>query len=80
MSQNSSNFSQDQKGPSAAAEMASKIDHTLLKPDELEQVGRLLDQLGPAIISQAMPTTRHSLSVPAMRSRTSTAPCANPLQ
>ena len=36
MSQNSSNFTQGQNGPSAAAEMASKIDHTLLKAQATE--------------------------------------------
>jgi deoxyribose-phosphate aldolase len=36
MSQNSSNLTPDHSGPSAAAEMASKIDHTLLKPQATE--------------------------------------------
>ena len=42
MSQNSSNFTPDQNGPSAAAEMASKIDHTLLKAQATEDQFRQL--------------------------------------
>jgi deoxyribose-phosphate aldolase len=42
MSQNSSNFTLYQNGPSAAAEMASKIDHTLLKAQATEDQFRQL--------------------------------------